>query len=83
MNSVKQYLMRLKRGVLHRGEDFALEGGISFGPGTDPKGSFYDKPHLSIYWYQPDSATHLDKKVRSVGLVKGLIMKLGSLRMSA
>lgn len=83
MNSVKKYLIRLKRGVLHRSENFALEGGISFGPGTDPKGTFYDNPHLSIYWYQPESAGGTRDKVRSIGLVKGLILKLGNLKMSA
>jgi len=83
MNGVKQYLVKLARGVFHRGETFAVEGGISFGPGSDPKGSFYTKPRIAVYWYQPDSVTDIEDHGQPKGLLKGLVMKLGSLRLSA
>jgi len=83
MNIVKQYLMKLKRDVFHRGESLALEGGISFGPGRDPKGSFYSRPKLAIYWYQPDSAAVVDHPVKQKGLFHGLVKKLGGVRFSA
>ena len=83
MKSVKSYLVGLKRSVFHRGETFALEGGISFGPGSgDPKGSFYS-PKLSFYWYQPESVVQMDERSDAKGLLKGLVMKLGGMRMSA
>jgi len=83
MNVVKQYLVKLKRGVFHRGEALALEGGISFGPGRDPKGSFYSRPKLAIYWYRPDSAVLMDDHGKTEGLIKGLVKKLGGMRLSA
>ena len=54
MGSIRQYFKKLKRGVFHRSEAFAAEGGIFFGPGRDPKGNFYS-PRLGIYWYEPDT----------------------------
>ena len=83
MNSAKQYLGKVIRGVFNRGETFAVEGGIAFGPARDPKGSFYSHPKLAIYWYQPDSAVVTDEQGRASGLLKGLITKLGTLRLSA
>ena len=83
MKSVKSYLSGLKRSIFHRSETFALEGGISFGPGSgDPKGTFYN-PRLSFYWEQPDSVVQMDERPDAKGLLKGLVMKLGSMRMSA
>ncbi len=80
MKSVKSYLVGLKRSVFHRGETFALEGGISFGPGSgDPKGNFYS-PRLSFYWEQPDSvqlAEDLDGEKR---FLSGWFSKMGKLR---
>jgi hypothetical protein len=83
MNSAKQYLVKIVRGVFHRGETFAVEGGISFGPGHDPKGSFYNSPKVAFYWYQPESDIEVEERAGSKGLLKGLVMKLGSLRLSA
>ena len=82
MSSMKQYLHRLKRGVFHRGETFALEGGIFFGPGSDPKGSFYS-PKLAIYWHQPNSAVPIEEPGRERGLLKSWLSKMGSKRKSA
>ena len=83
MNTMKHYLHRLRRSVFHRGETFALEGGISFGPGTDPKGSFYTSPKLDIYWYQPNGIVHTDDPVTEKGRLKGWLTRLGGLRKSA
>ena len=83
MNSMKQYLVKLTRGIFHRGEALAVEGGISFGPGSDPKGTFYNSPKVAFYWYQPETVVDMDESERSTGMLKGLLMKLGSLRMSA
>lgn len=83
MSTIRQYLARLKRGVFHRGETFALEGGISFGPGRDPKGSFYSRPKLAIYWYQPDSVVVDEDTTQPKGLLKGLILRIGGLKLSA
>ena len=83
MNTVHNYLFRLKKSIFHKGEEFALDGGITFGPGSDPKGSFYSSPKLSIYWYQPESPAVIDEPVKAKGLISSMILKLGSLRMSA
>ena len=83
MNSVKHYLAKLAREVFHRGDTFAVEGGISFGPGRDPKGSFYTSPKVSFYWYQPESAVDMDEPSKSDSLIRSLILKLGSMRLSA
>lgn len=83
MNAVKQYLTKLTRSVFNRGETFAVEGGISFGPGSDPKGTFYSSPKVAFYWYQPESVVFMDEPSKPKGLLKGLLVKLGSLRMSA
>lgn len=83
MNSVKKYLVKLTRGVFNRGEAFAVEGGISFGPGSDPKGTFYNSPKVAFYWYQPESMVNIDEPERSTGLLKSMLVKLGSLRLSA
>ena len=83
MSTVQSYLLRLKRSIFHKGEEFALDGGITFGPGSDPKGSFYNSPKLSIYWYQPESPVVIDEQVKAKGLINSLIFKLGSLRMTA
>ena len=82
MNSVKHYLLKLKRNVFHRSETFALEGGIFFGPGSDPKGSFYS-PKLAIYWYQPDSVVLMEEPGREKGMVRNWLSKLGGMRKSA
>lgn len=82
MNSVKNYLFRLKRSVFHKSEEFALEGGIFFGPGSDPKGSFYS-PKLTIYWYQPDSVDLLDEPGQERGLLRSWFSKLGGMKKSA
>ena len=83
MKSVKSYLVGLKRSIFHPSETFALEGGISFGPGSgDPKGSFYS-PQLSFYWEQPDSvllAEDLDEENR---LLRGWFSKMAKLRKTA
>jgi len=79
MSSVKHYLLKLKRDVFHRGETFALEGGIFFGPGSDPKGSFYS-PKLSIYWYQPESDVLVEEPGREKGMVRNWLSKLGGMR---
>lgn len=80
MNRMRTYLHRLRRTVFHRGEALALEGGISFGPGSDPKGSFYGHPKLAIYWYQPPSITVTEESGKEAGLLKGWISKLGRIR---
>jgi hypothetical protein len=82
MNSAKHYLVRLKRVVFQKDEGFAMEGGIFYGPGSDPKGSFYD-PKLAINWYQPDSIVPMEEPGRERGLLKNWLTKLGSLRKSA
>ena len=79
MNSLKHYVLKLKRSVFHKGEKFALEGGIFFGPGSDPKGSFYN-PKLAIYWYQPKSVVLTENHGRDRGRLKGWLSKLGKLR---
>jgi hypothetical protein len=81
MNSVKHYLIRLKRSVFHRGEELALEGGISFGPGSDPKGSFYS-PQLSFYWYQPSSVSIMEEPEQEKRSLRGWFSKMGKLRRS-
>lgn len=83
MNRVRTYLNRLRTSVFHRGEAFALEGGIFFGPGSDPKGSFYSHPKLSIYWYQPGSVTAVDELERDEGLFKNWLSKLSRIKKSA
>ena len=83
MDTVQNYLLRLKRSIFHKGEEFALDGGIHFGPGSDPKGSFYSNPKLAIYWSHPESAVIMDEQVKAKGLINSMIFKLGSLRMSA
>ena len=83
MNSVKHYLVKLTREVFHRGENFAVEGGISFGPGRDPKGSFYTDPKVAFYWNQPESVVVLDEPSKPREMFKGLLVKLSSLRLSA
>jgi hypothetical protein len=82
MNSMKHYLHRLKRDIFHRGEAFAVEGGIFYGPGSDPKGSFYS-PKLAIYWYQPNSVAFVEELGRDRGLLKSWLSKMGSMRKSA
>lgn len=77
MSSFKHYLTRLKREVFHRRETFALEGGISFGPGRDPKGSFYGSPKLDIYWYQPNGIVLPEESSQEKGRLKGWLTKLG------
>ena len=83
MNGIKYYLQKVKQTVFHRGETFALEGGISFGPGSDPKGSFYDSPRLSILWYQPESVVLMEDNGRGKGRVRSWLSRLGGLRKSA
>jgi len=83
MNSVKHYLLKLKRDVFHRGETFALEGGIFFGPGSDPKGSFYSSPKLAISWYQPESVVLVEETGREKGMVRNWLSKLMGMRKSA
>jgi len=76
MKSVKQYLQKLTRGIFHRGESFALEGGISFGPASDPKGSFYSKPKLEIYWYQPGNVAGMDEPAKGKSFITGWITRI-------
>lgn len=83
MHSVKDYFYRLRQAVFHRGETYALEGGIFFGPGRDPKGSFYDHPKLGIFWYQPETAAFLDEPGPESGRLKSMLKKLGGLRKTA
>jgi hypothetical protein len=83
MNSLKHYVHKLKRSVFHKNEEFALEGGIFFGPGSDPKGSFYSSPKLNIYWNQPNSVVFLDEVEDERGLLKSWFSKIGKLRRSA
>ena len=78
MNRVKHYLSKLTREVFHRGETFAIEGGISFGPGRDPKGSFYNSPKVAFYWYQPESVDVVNEPSKPDSLLKSLVLKLGS-----
>jgi hypothetical protein len=78
MKRVKHCLAKLTREVFHRGETFAIEGGISFGPGRDPKGSFYNSPKVAFYWYQPDSANVMDEQSKPDSLLKSLVLKIGS-----
>ena len=83
MNSVKNYLVGLKRSIFHRGETFALEGGISFGPGSgDPKGNFYN-PRLSFYWEQPDSVLLDEDSGEGKRLLSSWFSKMGKLRNTA
>ena len=83
MNTVKEYLYKLRQAVFHRGETLALEGGISFGPGRDPKGSFYNHPKLGIYWYQPESAVLMDETEPERGHLKRMLTKLRHFRKTA
>jgi len=83
MNSLKHYMSKIRRSVFHRGETFALEGGISFGPGSDPKGSFYSRPKLAIYWHQPNSVVLMEETSRGKGRVKGWLARLGKIRKTA
>ena len=82
MKKANHYLLKLKRGVFHRSETFALEGGIFFGPGSDPKGSFYS-PKLAIDWYQPESVVLMEEPGREKGMVRNWLSKLGGMRKSA
>jgi len=77
MYRVKTYLNRVRRSVFHRGERLALEGGIFFGPGTDPKGTFYGHPKLAIYWNQPASEAAVDGADEGRGLLNSWFSKLG------
>ncbi len=82
MKRIKLHLYNLKRSLFNRSETFALEGGIFFGPGKDPKGTFYN-PKLGIYWYQPDSVITMDEPAGESGLIRNWLSKLGGLRKSA
>ena len=83
MSSLMVYVSKLKRGVFHRGETVALEGGASFGPRRDPKGSFYSSPRVTVYWNQPESVLFMEDSEFAGGRVRGWLSKLGSLRKSA
>ena len=83
MKNVRSYLSGLKKSIFHRGETFALEGGISFGPGSgDPKGNFYS-PQLSFYWEQPDSVLLAEDLDGEKGFLSGWLSKMGKLRKTA
>jgi len=83
MKSVRSYVVGLKRSLFHRGESFALEGGISFGPGSgDPKGSFYS-PQMTFYWNQPDSVLWMEESSRKKWLISGWFSKMSKLRKTA
>ena len=79
MKSVKQYLQKLTRGIFHRGETFALEGGIYFGPASDPKGSFFSHPKLEIYWYQPGNAVSMDEPAKGKSFIAGWITRIANM----
>ena len=83
MSSMMYYVSKLKKGILHRGETAALEGGVSFGPGRDPKGSFYSSPRVTVYWNQPDSVLFMDDSRIETGRVRSWISKMSGLRRSA
>ena len=83
MKSVKSYLVGLKRSIFHPSENFALEGGISFGPGSgDPKGNFYN-PQLSFYWEQPDSVLWAEDFDGEKRFLSGWFSKIGKLKKTA
>lgn len=82
MKRIKLHLHNLKRSLFHRSETFALEGGIFFGPGKDPKGNFYN-PRLGIYWYQPDSVDAVGEPAEESGLFSNWLTKLRGMRRSA
>jgi len=83
MNTMKHYLLRIRRNVFHKSEAYALEGGITFGPGSDPKGSFNGSPKLAIYWYQPNSALPMEEAGLEKRSLRGLMSKMGMLRKTA
>ena len=83
MSSLMVYVNKLKRGVLHRGEAAALDGGVSFGPGRDPKGSFYNSPRVTVYWNQPESVLFMEDLEPAGGRVRNWLSKLGGLRKTA
>lgn len=79
MKGVKHYMQKLTRGIFHRTDAFALEGGISFGPGSDPKGSFYSRPRLEIYWNQPGDTADMQQPNSTKGLFTGWLTRLMNL----
>lgn len=82
MGSIRHYIAKLRHSILARDKDLAAEGGIFFGPGHDPKGSFYS-PRISVLWQQPESVVFLDEADSGGGRVRGWLTRLGVAKKTA